>query len=78
MNLNLSHLGRFAAVAAVVCWSTGNVIVARLGLSGIEIAFWRQSLGVAVYGVVFFAVGKRVTWEQIKIAFPVQFYFVLK
>ena len=49
MNLNLSHLGRFAAVAAVVCWSTGNVIVARLGLSGIEIAFWRQSLGVAVY-----------------------------
>jgi drug/metabolite transporter (DMT)-like permease len=75
MNLNLSHLGRFAAVAAVVCWSTGNVIVARLELSGIEIAFWRQSLGVVVYGVVFFAIGKRVTWEQIKIAFPVAVLF---
>ena len=69
--MNLSNLGRLAAVAAVVCWSTGNIIVARLDLSGIEIAFWRQSLGVIVYGVIFFAAGKRVTWEQIKIAFPV-------
>ena len=73
--MNLSNLGRIAAVAAVVCWSTGNIIVARLDLSGIEIAFWRQSLGVIVYGVIFFAAGKRVTWEQIKIAFPVAVLF---
>ena len=73
--MNLSHLGRVAAVVAVICWSTGNIIVARLDLSGIEIAFWRQSLGVLVYGVVFLAIGKRVTWEQIKIAFPVAVLF---
>ena len=34
--MNLSHLGRVAAVVAVICWSTGNIIVARLDLSGIE------------------------------------------
>ena len=73
--MNLSHLGRVAAVAAVICWSTGNIIVARLDLSGIEIAFWRQSLGVLVYGVIFIAIGKRITWEQIKIAFPVAVLF---
>ena len=73
--MNLSHMGRVAAVAAVIFWSTGNIIVARLDLSGIEIAFWRQSLGVVVYGVVFIAIGKRITWEQIKIAFPVAVLF---
>ena len=40
--MTLPHLGRIAAVFAVVCWSAGNVIVARLDLSGIEIAFWRH------------------------------------
>jgi len=73
--MNLAHLGRAAAVTAVICWSTGNIIVARLDLSGIEIAFWRQSLGVVIYGVVFLAIGKRVTWEQIKISFPVAVLF---
>ena len=36
LSMNLPHLGRIAAVAAVICWSTGNIIVARLDLSGIE------------------------------------------
>ena len=47
--MTFTHIGRIAAVFAVVCWSAGNVIVARLDLSGIEIAFWRQYLGAVVY-----------------------------
>ena len=73
--MTLTHLGRIAAVFAVVCWSAGNVIVARLDLSGIEIAFWRQFLGAVVYGTVFFLIGKRFTWSQIKLAFPVAILF---
>ena len=73
--MTLTHLGRIAAVFAVVCWSAGNVIVARLDLSGIEIAFWRQFLGAVVYGMVFILIGKRFTWSQIKLAFPVAILF---
>ena len=73
--MTLTHLGRIAAVFAVVCWSAGNVIVARLDLSGIEIAFWRQFLGAVVYGTVFISIGKRFTWSQIKLAFPVAILF---
>ncbi|MBO59761.1 MAG: DMT family transporter [Actinomycetota bacterium] len=73
--MTLTHLGRIAAVFAVVCWSAGNVIVARLDLSGIEIAFWRQFLGAVVYGTVFILIGKRFTWSQIKLAFPVAILF---
>ena len=73
--MTFTHLGRLAAVSAVVCWSAGNVIVARLDLSGIEIAFWRQFLGAIVYGVIFFSVGKRLSWPQIKLAFPVAVLF---
>ena len=73
--MTLTHLGRIAADFAVVCWSAGNVIVARLDLSGIEIAFWRQFLGAVVYGTVFILIGKRFTWSQIKLAFPVAILF---
>ena len=73
--MTLTHLGRIAAVFAVVCWSAGNVIVARLDLSGIEIAFWRQFLGAVVYGTVFILIGKRFTWSPIKLAFPVAILF---
>ena len=73
--MTFTHFGRIAAVFAVVCWSAGNVIVARLDLSGIEIAFWRQFLGAVVYGTVFILIGKRFTWSQIKLAFPVAILF---
>ena len=73
--MTFTHFGRIAAVFAVVCWSAGNVIVARLDLSGIEIAFWRQFLGAVVYGTVFILICKRFTWSQIKLAFPVAILF---
>lgn len=67
--------GRLAAGAAVVCWSIGNVVVARLELPGIEIAFWRQIVGALVYGSIFFLSGRRITWKLVKLIFPVAVLF---
>lgn len=71
-------LGRVAALAAVVGWSAGNVIVAQFDMPGLAIGFWRLLLGAAIYGVVFYATGKRLTWAQARMVLPVAAAFSLE
>ncbi len=73
-----SGTGRLAAVGAVTCWSTGNVIVAQVDMPGLAIAFWRLVLGATLYAVVLHAVGRRITWAQVRLAVPVAITFALE
>jgi drug/metabolite transporter (DMT)-like permease len=71
-------LGRFSAIGAVVCWSSGNVVVAQVDMGGLAIAFWRLVLGAVVYGTVLHLAGRRITWAQARLAFPVSVVFALE
>ncbi|MGI9601815.1 MAG: DMT family transporter, partial [Acidimicrobiales bacterium] len=62
--------GRLAAAGALVLWSTGNVIVKHIDLSGLQIAFWRLLLGAVVYSAIFLVRGGRFTWGHFKVAAP--------
>ncbi len=73
-----SAVGRLAAVGAVFCWSAGNVIVAQVDMGGLAIAFWRLTLGGLVYGTVLHLTGRRITWAQVRLAFPVSVVFALE
>ena len=65
-----ASLGRVSAALAVTCWSAGNIMVARLDMPGIQIAFWRQLVGFGVYGLVFLLIGRRVTWPMVRRVIP--------
>ena len=65
-----ASLGRVSAALAVVCWSAGNIMVARLDMPGIQIAFWRQLIGFGVYGLVFLLIGRRLTWRTVRLVIP--------
>ena len=67
---NYASLGRVSAALAVVCWSAGNIMVARLDMPGIQIAFWRQLIGFGVYGLVFLLIGRRLTWRTVRLVIP--------
>ena len=71
-------MARVAAVGAVLCWSTGNVIVAQVDMPGLAIAFWRLVLGAVLYATVLHAVGRRITWAQVRLAVPVAITFALE
>ncbi|CAI8383110.1 MAG: Uncharacterised protein [Acidimicrobiales bacterium AG-410-I20] len=62
--LNLGHL---ATIAAVFCWSAGNVVVAGTDLPGLQIAFWRLVLGGVLYSTVYFLTGRRVSLKKIRL-----------
>ena len=64
------NLGRVSATLAVVCWSAGNIMVARLDMPGIQIAFWRQLVGFGTYGLIFLLIGRRVTWPMVRRVIP--------
>ena len=64
------NLGRVSATLAVVCWSAGNIMVARLDMPGIQIAFWRLLIGSVVYCLVFLLVGRRLTWRTVRLVAP--------
>ena len=69
-SIERGRLGRVSAALAVTCWSAGNIMVARLDMPGIQIAFWRQLLGFGVYGLVFLLIGRRVTWPMVRRVIP--------
>ncbi len=62
--------GRLAAVAAITCWSAGNVMVVSLDLPGLQIAFWRLSLGAVVYGAVLYGGGRRISLRTVRLVVP--------
>ena len=65
-----ASLGRIFAAAAVACWSAGNIMVARLDMPGIQIAFWRQLVGFGTYGLIFLLIGRRLTWPMVRRVIP--------
>ena len=71
-------LGRVAAIVAVCCWSTGNVIVAGFDLPGLQTGFWRLVLGAAVYWAILHASGRRITWAVLRRVLPVAVTFSLE
>ncbi len=73
-----STAGRLAAIGAVFCWSAGNVVVAQVDMGGLAIAFWRLALGALVYGIGLHLAGRRITWSQVRLAFPVSVVFGLE
>tara|TARA_B100000131_G_scaffold72432_1_gene68677 strand:- start:12953 stop:13852 length:900 start_codon:yes stop_codon:yes gene_type:complete len=62
--LNFGHL---ATIAAVFCWSAGNVVVAGTDLPGLQIAFWRLLLGGVLYSTVYFLTGRRINLKKLRL-----------
>jgi drug/metabolite transporter (DMT)-like permease len=54
----------------VTFWSVGNVMVARLDLPGLQIAFWRLLLGAVLYGLVLYAGGRRISLHTVRLVAP--------
>ena len=73
-----SSLGRVSAVGAVVLWSAGNVIAAQFDMPGLAIGFWRLTLGSLVYSAFFYAGGRRIGWNEVRMAAPVAVLFALE
>ncbi|HCV33877.1 MAG TPA: hypothetical protein DGF10_04350 [Acidimicrobiaceae bacterium] len=73
-----SSLGRVSAVGAVVLWSAGNVIVAQFDMPGLAIGFWRLTLGSLVYSAFLYAGGRRIGWNEVRMAAPVAVLFALE
>ena len=73
-----ASIGRVSAALAVVCWSAGNIMVARLDMPGIQLAFWRQLIGFGVYGLVFLLIGRRLTWRTVRLVIPAGVLFGLE
>ena len=63
-------LGIFGAFGAVTCWGTGNIIVREASLTAIPLAMWRLALGTVVYAAIVAALGRRITWPQIRVCVP--------
>ncbi|MEM7141594.1 MAG: DMT family transporter [Actinomycetota bacterium] len=62
--------GLLAASVAIVCWSGGNIMVTKVPMGGLQIAFWRILLGAIVYTVFVYATGKRITMEHLRRTAP--------
>lgn len=73
-----SSLGRLSAVGAIVLWSAGTVMIAYIDIPGIQAAFWRLTLGAAVYPAVFYASGRRLSWRQVWLATPTAVLFAVQ
>lgn len=65
-----SAAGRLAAVAAIVLWSAGNLIVKAVPMAGAQIAFWRVLLAAVIYVLILRARGRTLTWQQLKDSAP--------
>ena len=64
------RLGLAAAISAIACWGTGNVMVRFVDLDALALAFWRLALGAVVYTCILVARGRRLTWAQIRTCLP--------
>ncbi|MDW3219414.1 MAG: DMT family transporter [Acidimicrobiales bacterium] len=61
-----ARIGLSAATGAIVCWSIGNIMVAKVPMPGLQIAFWRILLGAVVYSAVVYGAGRRITWVHLR------------
>ena len=65
-----SRAGLIAAVVAVFTWAAGNIIVRRIDLPGLQIAFWRILVTAVIYWIILMLVGRRLTWSHVKQTIP--------
>ena len=61
-----SSSGLVAAVTAVVFWSAGNVMVRKVPMPALQIAFWRIALAAVVYTIVLHVSGRRLQVEHLR------------
>jgi len=61
-----ARIGLGAASLAVACWATGNIMVSKVPLPGLQIAFWRILLGAVVYTAFVYAAGRRITRQHLR------------
>ena len=55
-----STSGPFGALAGVVLWAVGNVVIAGGPMTGITLAFWRSWLAVVIYAALLVFTGRRL------------------
>jgi len=65
-----SRSGLTAAIIAIFCWATGNIIVRQVELPGVQIAFWRILLAAGVYWTMLAISGRKLTWVFLKKSIP--------
>ena len=63
-------MGLGAASLAVTFWAAGNVMVTKVPLGGLQIAFWRILLAAVVYGGIVYASGRRISAEHLRRSAP--------
>lgn len=66
----MSKWGVPAVLAAVVCWTIGNLIVRDSSLTGPQIAFWRYLVAAAIYIAVHVGMIGPLRWADFKKAAP--------
>lgn len=61
-----ARLGLGAASVAVAFWAAGNIMVTKVPLGGLQIAFWRVLLAAVVYTLFVYVSGRRITVEHLR------------
>jgi drug/metabolite transporter (DMT)-like permease len=59
-----------AALGAVVVWGLGNAIIAKAPLNGMAIATYRLWLGAALYLVILYGSGRRLSLDSFRYGWP--------
>lgn len=65
-----STLGLAGAIVAVTFWSAGNVMVRKVPMPAIQIAFWRILLAAFVYAAAVHLSGRRLRVEHLRRSWP--------
>jgi drug/metabolite transporter (DMT)-like permease len=63
-------LSTTAAVAAVMSWGIGPVVVKGTDLQGLAVSFYRLDLGALATVIILYACGRRLTWRLLLGAVP--------
>ena len=61
-----ARLGLSAASVAVTFWAAGNIMVTKVPLGGLQIAFWRILLAAVVYAGFVVISGRRITLAHLR------------
>ncbi|MEZ5245395.1 MAG: DMT family transporter [Acidimicrobiales bacterium] len=61
-----ARLGLSAASVAVTFWASGNIMVTKVPMGGLQIAFWRILLAAVVYVGVLYLSGRRLTLDHLR------------
>ena len=60
------RIGLSASALAVTAWAAGNIMVTKVPMPGLQIAFWRILLGAVVYTAAVYVSGRRITVRHLR------------